>query len=264
MKLKMLLKTVAATVDTRVQAWGSPTRLSLVINSLSLMCSLVFASLIFRAALAKEIEFFGAAFLIGIFLLSAGAALAIGYKAETDPPLPGYFLTFKGAVALLASVFVGFGTMASTLTFFEPRTSTTRDTDRISNQVADVGAKVNALDKRIQQRFPDDPPILAGIAGRWGEPDGCALVWNIAVVRRGEAVALEADMVVRPKGQPSFRLLADIVKAEGDRLEVVGVEPASARGRAATFVLNPAIGTLMWDDRSSEGGVEEYVRCPTE
>lgn len=264
MKLKMLLKTVAASIDSHVQAMGSPTRLSLIINGLSLMCGLVFAYLILEAALDKEIEVLGAAFLIVIFLLSAGVALAIGYKPEAHPPLPRYLLTSKGAVALLASVFVGFGTMASTLTFFEPRTSTTRDTDRIRNQVADVGAKVNALDKRIQQRFPDDPPILSGIVGRWGEPDECALVWSIAVVRRGEAVALEADMVVRPEGQPPFRLLADIVNAEGDRLEVVGVEPASARGRAATFVLNPAIGTLMWDDRSSEGGVEEYVRCPAE
>ena len=214
----------------------------------------IFLWLVYQTALSKEVEFWGKAFILGGFVLSVVAAILTTYDSK-DGSIWANLFTPKGAMILLAAIFVGSGTMADMVGMFEPRNATTRDTDAISAQVDEVA-------QILERRFPESPPILEEIEGRWGEQDTCALVWDISIVKEGTDAALVADLVVRPPGVDNFRLLASISKAEDYELEVIGEEPQQARGRAASFALNPATQRLEWDDKSSAGGVEEYVRCP--
>lgn len=213
----------------------------------------IFMWLIYRTAISKEVSVWVKFFILGGFGLSVIAAI---FTFDTGE---GAFLKNllkpKGAMIVVAAIFVGAGTMTNMLGMFEPRAPTTRDTDAISQQVDEVA-------QLLERRFPENPPILDAINGRWGEQDTCALVWDIEIVQKGEQVALAADLVVRPVGVDNFRLLAAVSNAKDYRLDVIGEEPSQARGRAASFELNPATGRLMWDDKSSAGGVEEYVRCP--
>ena len=39
-------------------------------------------------------------------------------------------------------------------------------------------------------------------------------------------------------------------------------EDQLTRGKAAVFTYNGATRRLVWDDKQSEGGVEEYRPCP--
>ena len=243
--------------DIRAPRW-----VSLALIGLALLCALALAWLLLDATLDKESSLAAKALLFVIGLLAAVATLAVSWEPTETPPLKRLTSPWGGGLVMMA-VFTAFSTMTDALSWFEPRSATTRETDRIEAAVASGNAQSAEILAILRRRFPDDPPILAGIAGRWGEQEpACGLVWDIAIIRSGDRAALVAELVERPGGIAPFRLLADIVSAEGNHLTVIGEEPAEARGAAAEFVLNPATGRLVWDDKSSAGGVEEYQRCP--
>lgn len=244
----------------------APLWVSRTLIAIALLCALALSWLVLDAAIDKEVSLPGKALLFVIGLLAAAGAVAFSWEPAETPPLKR-LATPWGAGLVMVAVFTGFSTMTDALSWFEPRAATTRDTARIEAAVAGVDARISGLERILRARFPENPPILAGIAGRWGEQatavsPACALVWDIAIIQRGDAAALSAELVVRPDGVPPFRLLADIVAAEDNRMTVIGEEPQSARGSAAEFMLNEATGRLVWDDKASAGGVEEYQRCP--
>ena len=166
-----------------------------------------------------------------------------------------------GGATVAMALLQGASAIASVLGLFEPRAATTKDTDAILREAHSIGNGVDELNRILRLRFPEDPPILTEILGRWGEKDTCALVWEISIIQRGQAAALQAEIVKRPAGVEPYRLLAEITDAEDYVLDVTGEEPASARGSAAVFNLNPATQRLVWNDKARPGGVEEYVRC---
>lgn len=261
MNLLRLMKLGTGRFKTFMTRLKAPQWVSLTLIGVTLLCAAVLLWLIYETSLDKETELWGKAFLLILGLLAAIATIAVSWEPDNTPPLKRLTSPFGAGIVLLA-VFSAFGAMTDALSLFEPRAATTKDTDRISAEVAKVGDSVDELSTMLRRRFPQDPPILSGIVGRWGEQDTCALVWDIKIVQQGEDAALLADLVVRPKGVEPFRLLAQIVQAKGSSLSVIGEEPASARGRAAVFNLNDATGRLQWDDKSNAGGLEEYVRCP--
>ena len=195
-------------------------------------------------------------------LIALGAALVIGWKPGRER-FRDHLLSKEGGATIALALLQAIGAITSVLGLLEPRMATVADTDRISTQVADVGIKVDSLTQFNERRFPNDPPVLREIVGRWGEEDPrCGLVWDISIVRSGDAAALVAERVVLPEGVEPFRLLAEITRAEGNRLWITGQEPVSVDGLAAEFTVRPATQRLVWDDKASAASVEEYVRCP--
>lgn len=261
MQLLRLMKLGTGRFKALMGRLKAPQWVSLTLICVTLLCAAVLLWLIYQTALDKEAELWGKAFLFALGLLAAIATIAVSWEPDETPPLKRLTSPFGAGIVLLA-VFAAFGAMTDALSLFEPRAATSQDTDRISREVIKVGNSVDKLSTMLRRRFPEDPPILRGIVGRWGEQDTCALVWDIKIVQRGEDAALVADLVVRPKGVEPFRLLAQVAQATGNSLSVIGEEPANARGMAAVFTLNEATGRLQWDDKANEGGIEEYVRCP--
>jgi hypothetical protein len=216
--------------------------------------------LVLQATLEKEAPIL--AFIVCLTLGFVALISAIG--ASWDPgtqSIKEYILSFRGTCIIAVAMVASIAAITGIITLFDPRPATQKDVKQATQAVADVDNKVDELSRILRARFPEKPPILTEIAGRWGEPGTCALVWDIAIIQRGEDAALVAEIIKRPEGVEPFRLLAEIIEAQGYALDTVGEEPARARGRAAVFTLNPATQRLVWDDKSSQGGVEEYVRC---
>jgi hypothetical protein len=239
----------------------APRWVSLCLIAVTLACAAGLIWLVYDAALDKNAGLLGKALLFGIGLLAAVATVAVSWEPEETPPLQRLTSPW-GAGLVLMAVLTAFGAMTDALSWFEPRNATTDDTGRIEAQ----GDEILSI---LRRRFPDEPPILSEISGRWGEPD-CALVWDISIIERGGSAALVAALVTVPDNMPDrdaaigYRLLAEIIAAEDNRMTVSGVEPASAEGSTAVFTLNAATGRLLWDDRRSASGVEEYQRCPAQ
>jgi hypothetical protein len=254
MKLLRLLNSGGARLSAFAASIKAPQWVSVTLIAITLLCAAVFLWLLFQTALDKDTELWGKAFVCLIGLLTAAASVAVSWEPDATPLLQR-LATLRGAGLVLMAVFATFGPMTEALSLFEPRAATTDDTDAIKSDT-------DAIKIILRARFPEDPPILTGIVGRWGEQDTCALVWDIAIIKQGEDAALVAEIVKRPDGVEPFRLLAEITEAKGETLDIVGEEPVRARGRGAAFTLNSATQRLVWDDKSSAGGVEEYVRCP--
>jgi hypothetical protein len=227
----------------------------------SLVCVVVFCWLVADAVLDQRKPLIGVIYLPLIGLLTLGAAIVASWKPGRQE-WRTHLVSPQGAATVTLAFIQLIAAVTSVLGLFEPRAPTTDDTDAIKRDTAATRVEMSNLAQTLSARFPADPPILHEIAGRWGEQDTCALVWNIRIIEHGNSAALEAQLVVKPNGVGPFRLLADITDAEAYTLNVTGEEPVSARGRAAVFTLNPATQRLVWDDKSSAGGIEEYVRCP--
>lgn len=232
----------------------APQWVSIVLIMMTAACALVLAWLLYDTSLAKETALWGKAFLFGIGLLTAFATVAVSWQPGECTTLERIISPF-GAGLILIAVFGAFGTMTSALSLFEPRAATTQDIEPIKESLS-------RIEQVLDARFPDRPPIFGKIEGLWGEQEPeCGLVWSIRLIEQGGQAAIVAELVKRPPGVEPYRLLAEIVKAEGWTMEITGVEPASAKGRAATFRLDPAIGRLAWDDKSAANGVEVYKPC---
>jgi hypothetical protein len=240
----------------------APQWVSLALIAVTLICAAVLGWLVYETSLDKDTQLWGKAFLFLIGLLTALATVAVSWEPTRCSAIRRMMSPF-GAGLVLMAVFGAFGTMTSALSLFEPRAATQEDTDAIGRVVAGTDRTVRELALLLKQRFPDDPPILEQIAGRWGEQEpACALVWDISVRKVGDHAALIAEIVERPPAVEPFRLVAEITGARGDTLYTTGEEPEQARGKAAVFTYNGATRRLVWDDKQSQGGVEEYRPCP--
>lgn len=110
-----------------------------------------------------------------------------------------------------------------------------------------------AIEKGVKQILTEVAPppaaparIRLKLPGVWGEP-GCAVTYRFRIEDR----ALLVDAERRPEGERPYRLVATIINAEGDAMNVTGEAPEAARGKAATFgyATNGAIERLTWDDQ---------------
>lgn len=260
---------LAARASRQLGALNGPKWLSLALIAVTLACAIVLGWLVYETSLDKQVQGWGKAFLFAIGALTAVATVAVSWQPGNCSPLQRIVSPF-GAGLLLMAVFGAFGTMTSALSLFEPRAATTADTDAIKTDTSAMLNATRAADRKLDDltaylraRFPDDPPILRSIVGRWGElQPACAVIWDVSIRRAGAHAALIAEAVRRPDGTPPYRMVGEIVAAKDNVLQVVAEEPDASRGSAATFVLNPATDRLAWDDRSRAAGVEEYRRCP--
>lgn len=208
-------------------------------------------------------------FLIGLAVLFLVMALA---TSEIIPPKGAWTWTHLRRPKIMSQI--GFqllsaaGFIVGISSIFNPTADQkTADiirtnTEEIATTTADTSEKLSDLDRWLREKFPDTPPILEEVGGRWGDIDpACEVVWEIEIVRRGQNAALIAQIVKAPKATP-YRFVGSITKAEDNTLYVEGVEPDEALGSAAHFTYDATTQRLTWDDRArGSGGVEIYRRC---
>lgn len=164
-------------------------------------------------------------------------------------------------VVCIATVVIAFGTYKA----IAPVPEAESPTERLSRRLWVIGgvtfAAVSVLAGIFSTLGQLSPPvqarILERIPGRWGESD-CAITFRFTV--RDNALIVDSDR--RPPSQPPYRLIATIVRAQGDVMEVRGEAPAAANGKAATFTYstNGVSEQLMWNDRVSSVP-SQYRRC---
>jgi hypothetical protein len=244
----------------RLGKLNAPQWASIALVVAALACAVVLFALVFRTALGKDERSWAKALVFVIGALAAVATVAVSWKPGKRSHFD-HLLSPFGAGILLTAVFGAFGTMTSALSLFQPQNATKADNARIEHRVVKSGEVTDEVLAILKRQFPDDPPILASIKGKWGELEpACAVVWDISIRRVGDKAALIAEAIKRPLGAKPFRFVGDIISAEGDTLDVVGIEPN--RGSAARFTLNGATRRLTWDDRVRDAGIAEYQPCP--
>jgi hypothetical protein len=126
-----------------------------------------------------------------------------------------------------------------------------------------IESKPGAIEKGIEEirtklGLKSHPPrIRLKLPGIWGER-GCAVTYRFQLRERVVLV----QSVRRPGGTPPFRLVATITSVNGDIMTVVGEEPDTARGKAATFTYesNGMTERVTWDDQVSPVPLE-LDRC---
>lgn len=191
------------------------------------------------AALDKDVSPGAKLFLVSLAL----AAIAVAFFAERSVLKVrrwGALARPKPVVALYSIFLVFLTTLAGILPLIEPR----------SVNASDLEASEDRIKKHIDRPRPALRPaarIAQRLPGLWGEP-GCQSIYSFRI----DGDALIVDWQRRPNGAAPYRLVARITKSDGDVIEAYGLEPAEARGRAATF-LYAAAGpseTLTWDDQS--------------
>ena len=182
-----------------------------------------------------------ATFLAVVGVIASGSALFAEEGGPAGARDRSAWLKPRAIGFVFIAIFFGFEAMAAALALFEPRPAVETAPHAIENKV----------DRILTHVPPDAPPpspprILSRIEGEWGEP-GCAVTYRFRIVDR----SLTVDSLLRPPHAPPYHLVATVTQVRGDVLDVVGEEPATARGKAArfTYITNGAVQRLRWDDR---------------
>jgi hypothetical protein len=188
-----------------------------------------------------------------LFALGALAAVATLMSSDGMPWRARTFTAWlqpRPVALLFIAIFVAFGVMTDALSLFEPRPA-------IETRPGAIEERVNEIRAMVAPRTGSEARIREKLPGLWGEP-GCRVAYRFALQRD----ALTVEWERRPVGEGPYRLVATIVRAEGDIMDVRGEEPEPARGRAATFtyVTNGSTERLNWDDQSSPVPLE-LDRC---
>jgi len=232
---------MARSVGRRIGSW--------TVIGLAAIAAGVFAWLIFDTVFEKRSSPLAIPFLA---LIAIGAVIATLITGR-DTPVRGMPLSSWLEPKAIASVFLaivaGFSAVSLGLTVIEPRSA-------VESRPLAIESKVDTLLKRT----PTAPPparIREKIGGLWGEP-GCAVTYRFTL--RDKALIVDGER--RPAGEAPWTLVATVTSAEGDVVNVVGEQPARAKGSAAafTYVTNGVTERLVWDDQGDEVPVE-LERC---
>jgi hypothetical protein len=214
-------------------------RLGYLALVIAAVCALILFVLVLTSALESGKGLLAAAFLMIVGALATVSTLVAEDGAPVGAPRHSAWLRPRPIGFLFVAIFIGFGTMTNALALFEPRPAVESQPHAIENNVNEILTHVIP--------HPAPPPrILSRIGGVWGEP-GCAVTYRFRIVDR----ALIIDSLRQPPHTEPYHLVATITPASGDVLNVVGEEPATARGSAATFTYstNGVVQRLRWDDR---------------
>jgi hypothetical protein len=202
-------------------------------------CALTLFILVLTSALDTGKGILAAAFLMIVGALATISTLVAEDGAPVGAPRHSAWLKPRPIGFLFVAIFIGFGTMTNALALFEPRPAVESEPHAIENNV-------NTILTRVTPRPEPPPRILSRIVGVWGEP-GCAVTYRFRIA----GGALIIDSIRQPPHTDSYHLVATIAPVSADVINVVGEEPSTARGSAATFTYftNGVTQRLRWDDR---------------
>jgi hypothetical protein len=222
----------------------------MVAAALLLTISAILVYLATASAMDADKGAWGVGLVLGVGVLTFAATLVI---TDWVPPGSAHWadwLQRRPLAAVLVALAGALGAVTAALALIQPRAPTESRPGAIEKAVDDIKAAVTPAKGR--------PRVQRAIEGLWGEV-GCAVVYRMDV--RENALVVEA--VRRPPGAGAYRLVATIVRSDGDVMHIVGDEPDVARGMAATFTYRTTGATerLMWHDRVRSVPLE-LERCP--
>ena len=213
-------------------------RKGLIAAALLLTISAILVYLATASAVDADKGALGVGLVLGVAVLTFAATLVI---TDWVPPGASHladWLQRRPLAAVLVALAGALGAATAALALIAQPPATESRPGAIEKAVDDIKAAVIRAKGR--------PRVQMAIGGLWGE-DGCAVVYRMDV--RENALVVEA--VRRPAGAGEFRLVATILRSDGNEMHVVGEEPDAARGMAATFTYRTTGATerLMWHDR---------------
>ena len=174
---------------------------------------------------------FATGLLASISALFATQGAPVGAKRWTT------WLQPRPIAILFGAIFVGFGAMTDALALFEPRPA-------VESEPGAIEQGVNAIRAAVTPTRAAVPRIRLKIVGIWGET-GCAVTYRFQISDR----ALSVDSVRHPAGTAAHHLIATIIRADGDVMDVTGETP---RRRGAKR--RPSL-TLRMDEASALPGM---------
>jgi len=186
-----------------------------------------------------------------LLILSAGIIAFLSTLAVTDGlPLGAEswtpWLKRRPISSIYAAMFASLAAMSALLALIAPRPTVESAPGLIEQRAKEIGEDVKEIRAAILPKAAAPPRIVRELPGTWGEP-GCAVTYRFRIQER----ALIVDSVRRPSGAASHHLVATIVGAEGDAMNVTAEQPESARGTAITFTYtsNGVTERLTWEDQ---------------
>jgi hypothetical protein len=233
-----------------------PTVARWTLLAVAVLCLGALFLLISSTALDKDISFWGRWLLLIVSLGAIGAALITSDFQHKRGGMVRSILDPRNVAILFLAGLLAFSAMTDAVNLFLPRPVVEQTPGQVASDVAKTRAVVEGMAAGARTA-----PILAKLPGRWGEQEPeCGLVWQIDI--RGDA--LIAEIVRRPAGVAPYRLVARITPGtKGNVMDVVGEEPAEARGSAAQFrySFDGVTERLVWDDQKRASDLQEYRRC---
>jgi hypothetical protein len=212
--------------------------------SITLLCGLVIAYLIFSNAAEKESGWL----VVLLFGAIGGAALATNIIVSGDPTNGARhwsaWLQPKPIALIFASLVYGGSLLASMLPLLDPEPAT-------KNDIAE------AVDKILTPKTALPPRIVEKLPGFWGEP-GCRWTYQFSI--KGKALIVDR---INPANAPRMRSVGTIIKSEGDVMNTTTEAPKSGPAVTFTYTTNGVTERLIWDDNSKSAALE-LVRCGKE
>lgn len=230
--------------------------------TLAMLCGGALLLLVWTSALDKDTSLWARWLLLAAGI---GAAVAVvvtsDFKFKRGKPIRSIVEPQNVAILFLALI-AAFGAATDAVNLFLPRSVIEPEPGVIFNTVTGTREDTAATRKAVERLAgkAEAARIRKKLPGRWGELEPeCGLVWQIDV--RGDA--LIAEIIRRPPGVARYRLVARVTSAKGDIMDLVGREPASARGSAASFrySFDGVTERLVWDDERRSANLQEYRRC---
>lgn len=245
----------------RIPVWSKPVRWALL--GLAILSGGALLMLVTNSALDKDASLWARWLLLIVTLGAIAAALVTSEFKKVRGGLPRSVIEPRNLAILYLAILLGFGVATDAVSLFLPRSATEPVAGAMFENVTATREDAKVTRRVVEQLAgrAADHRILRGLPGRWGEGDPpCGLVWNIQI--RGEA--LIAEIVTRPPGVAPYTLTARITRVQGDEMDIVGREPAAARGSAGHFryQFDGATERLTWDDERRAANLQEYRRCP--
>lgn len=244
------LKLLAIRVRSAVERMHAPKWISVTLITVTLVCALVLAWLVYQTSIAKEAELWGKAFLFIIGALAAAATALVSWQPGEQSVSERIVSPFGAGITLVA-VFGAFGAMTDALSLFEPRAATTEDIQPIIANTDETLEIVRELRGGI------DKSALSRIGGRWGETRDCNIAYDVMV----EESVVTFTRVAGPQ-IPDFKMVGS-VKGQDEVRVTLSVElPTNAYGQSLDIVHsgNGPAERLSWIEAGRDVS-QDYFRC---
>ncbi len=218
-------------------------------------CAITLFYLVGSTALDKEAALWAKALL---FVVGVGAIAATMVASDGIPwrsKSVQSWIAPKPVALIFAAVFTAFGVMTDALALFEPRPA-------VESAPGEIERNVKSIREDLGKLTPvsgADSRILKSLPGLWGEPGCTEVTYRFAVKDQ----ALIVESVKLPPDATPYRLVATIVSAKADEMEVRGESPKAAQGVGARFLYstNGVTERLVWQDHVPDSAPVELDRC---
>lgn len=219
------------------------------------ICTFGLLYLVSTTALDKGTALWAKAFLFFIGVSGIAAVLISSDGIPWSSRSVSDWIAPKTISLIFVAIYAAFGTMTDALGLFEPRPA-------VESRPGIIESNVRAIRDDVRKLAPgtgSQARIWKALPGLWGEPGCAAVTYRFAI--NDQAVIVTSDK--RPAETEPYRMVATILSAKADNMQIRGETPESARGKAASFAYstNGAVERLIWQDHVANSVPIELDRC---